>query len=65
MGYSPWVPKSGTRFSILAGFERVPFFALFGKISCIHERASLVAQIRKNLPEMWETWVRKIPWRKE
>ena len=65
VGYSPWVPKSWTRFSILAGFERVLFFALFGKISCIHERASLVAQIGKNLPEMWETWVGKIPWRKE
>ena len=68
VGYSPWVPKSWTRlkwFSIPAGFERVPFFALFGKISCIRERASLVAQMGKNLPEMWETWVGKIPWRKE
>ena len=28
------------------------------------ERASLVAQLVKNLPAMWETWVRKIPcWR--
>ena len=71
----PWTEKPGglqsmgsqswTRFSILAGFERVLFLALFGKISCIHERASLVAQIGKNLPEMWETWVGKIPWRKE
>ena len=24
-------------------------------------RASLVAQLVKNLPEMWETWVGKIP----
>ena len=55
VGYSPWVPKSWTRFSILAGFERVLFFALFGKISCIHERASLVAQRLKCLPAMWET----------
>ena len=27
--------------------------------------ASLVAQLVKNLPEMWETWVGKIPWRRE
>ena len=27
--------------------------------------ASLVAQLVKNLPTMWETWVQKIPWRKE
>ena len=25
--------------------------------------ASLVAQLVKNLPAMWETWVGKIPWR--
>ena len=27
--------------------------------------ASLVAQLVKNLPAMRETWVRKIPWRRE
>ena len=27
--------------------------------------ASLVAQPVKNLPAMWETWVGKIPWRRE
>ena len=27
--------------------------------------ASLVAQLVKNLPAMWETWVGKIPWRTE
>ena len=26
--------------------------------------APLVAQAVKNLPAVWETWVRKIPWRK-
>ena len=26
--------------------------------------ASLVAQLVKNLPAMWETWVGKIPWRR-
>ena len=24
--------------------------------------ASLVAQLEKNLPEMWETWVRSLSW---
>ena len=24
-----------------------------------------VAQLEKNLPAMWETWVGKIPWRRE
>ena len=28
-------------------------------------KASLAAQLVKNLPAMWETWVGKIPWRKE
>ena len=27
--------------------------------------ASLVAQLVKNPPVMWETWVGKIPWRRE
>ena len=27
-------------------------------------KASLVAQLVKNLPAMWETWVGKIPWRR-
>ena len=34
-----------------------------------HIWASLVAQVTKNLPAMWETWVQfligKIPWRRE
>ena len=28
----------------------------------IHTRASLVAQTVKNLPAMWETWVRSLSW---
>ena len=28
-------------------------------------RASLVAQLVKNLPAMWETWIGRIPWRWE
>ena len=27
--------------------------------------ASLVAQLVKNLPAVWESWVGKIPWRRE
>jgi len=27
--------------------------------------ASLMAQMVKNTPAMWETWVGKIPWRRE
>ena len=27
--------------------------------------ASLVAQLVKNLPAMWETWIGKIPWRRD
>ena len=30
-----------------------------------YSSASLVAQLVKNLPAMRETWVRKIPWRRE
>ena len=29
------------------------------------ERASLVAQVVKNPPAMWETWIGKIPLRRE
>ena len=29
-----------------------------------YSRTSLVAQLVKNLPAMWETWVGKIPWRR-
>jgi len=29
-----------------------------------YSSASLVAQPVKNLPAMWETWIRKIPWRR-
>ena len=31
----------------------------------ILSRSSLVAQLVKNPPVMWETWVGKIPWRRE
>ena len=30
-----------------------------------YARASLVAQMVTNLPTMWETWARKIPWRRD
>ena len=42
---------------------------LESKITCSIEfrsiRASLVAQMVKTLPSMQETWVGKIPWRRE
>ena len=28
----------------------------------LYQRASLVAQLVKNLPVMWETWVRSLAW---
>ena len=31
----------------------------------INEQVSLVVQMAKNLPAMQETWVGKIPWRRE
>ena len=31
----------------------------------LYSWASLVAQLVKNLPAVWETWVRKIPWRRK
>ena len=30
--------------------------------SITKDRASLVAQLVKNLPAMWETWVRSLGW---
>jgi len=35
------------------------------EITCPHYKTSLVAQMVKNPPAMWETWVGKIPWRRE
>ena len=29
---------------------------------CAYPRASLVAQLVKNLPAMWETWVQYLGW---
>ena len=31
----------------------------------LYSWASLVAQMVKNLPALWETWIGKIPWRRE
>ena len=31
-------------------------------IPCSHSRASLVAQLVKNLPTVWETWVQSLGW---
>ena len=46
------------------GDKRLLFFFFFAE-HLYYLRASLVAQILKNPPSMWETWVRKIPWRRE
>ena len=48
----------------------MPLSHYFPKIATISylttgNMASLVAQMVKNLPAMHETWVRKIPWRRE
>ena len=47
------------------------FFVAVGNIINImtvdlsYDGVSLVAQLIKNPPAMWETWVGKIPWRRE
>ena len=33
-----------------------------GKSQALFNRASLVAQLLKNLPAMWETWVLSLGW---
>ena len=35
------------------------------KVSDSCYKASLVAQMVKNPPAMWKTWVGKMPWRRE
>ena len=48
MGYSPWGRKESDT------TDRLHFHFL------APQRASLVAQLVKNLPAMWETWVRSL-----
>ena len=31
-------------------------------LACTKEQASLVAQLEKNLPAMWKTWVQSLGW---
>ena len=51
MGYSPWGRKeSDTTESVTLS------------LSLIGAGASLVSQTVKNLPAMWETWVRSLGW---
>ena len=38
------------------------FYGLFIFLRLNFERASLVAQLVKNLPAMWETWVQSLDW---
>ena len=43
------------------------FTSLFSSYLCLYPlyfKASLVAQMVKNLPAMWETWVRSLGWEK-
>ena len=41
----------------------LPIYMLFGNfIALKEERASLVAQMVKNTPAVWETWVRSLGW---
>ena len=49
--------------------QETPFDSWVGKICCKgigyplqYSWASLVAQMVKNLPAMWETWVRSLGW---
>ena len=40
-----------------------PIYMLFGNsVALKEERASLVAQMVKNTPALWETWVRSLGW---
>ena len=52
-GYSPWGRKESDMTEQLT-------FSLFKTINL--ERTSLVAQIVKYLPTMWETWVQSLGW---
>ena len=49
---------------ILSTFIRTQIFSI-QLVSCYSGGTSLVAQMLKNLPAMWKTWVGKIPWRRE
>ena len=46
--------------SSILGWERSPGEALVYPLQC--SWASLVAQMVKNSPAMWETWVRSLGW---
>ena len=41
------------------------WFQEYNSVSLIEYETLPVAQMVKNLPAMWETWVGKIPWRRE
>ena len=50
-----------------SGDEKFTFLGLFwvSLITCLQTRelwASLVAQLVKNLPAIWETWVQSLGW---
>ena len=79
-GYSPWARKESDttlqlnsnnvrqwKIDILMGNPEVVWpHSMCSKIKSISTyRASLVAQLVKNLPAVQKTWVGKIPWRRE
>ena len=43
-------------------FYDVEMLVLVLPSSCVFIRASLVAQLIKNLPAMWEIWVQSLGW---
>ena len=45
--------------------DTLPENLSYYKMSYSHIWAFLMAQLGQNVPAMWETWVRKIPWRRE
>ena len=49
-------------FVLFMFFPLTDFWALWGQESCVSQSASLVAQMVKNLPAMWETRVQSLGW---
>ena len=56
----PSLPSSWPGCGCCTLFLHCPFF--FFKLLILYWRASLVAQMIKNLPAMWETWVWSLVW---
>ena len=65
---TPWTAAHQTPLSVRFSRQEYPLKSSF-LYWCVTLWASLVAQLVKNLSAMWETqldsWVRKIPWRRD